>query len=112
MPNLETNQYGNLYYMSSVNFFWFGVNDNSRVSDADDMAAYIWHKKDGKRGDNIITLYLWKDFQNCGFLLKKYYRSLALIVDNCEGENENEKVLQFLMWLVELGFFPTIKVFF
>ena len=41
MPNLEASQYSDVYYMSLINLFLFGVKNNSRVSDVDDIAAYI-----------------------------------------------------------------------
>ena len=73
--------------MFLVNLFLFGVNNNSRVSGVDNMAAYIQHKKDSRRGAYNITLYFLKDFQDLGFSQEQDSRSLTLVANNCRGQS-------------------------
>ena len=32
--------------------------------------------------------------------------------DNCGGQNKNEMVVRFLMWVVEAGYFPLVQIIF
>lgn len=118
LPSFEGEQPGDTYYFSPLTLYLFGVTDNSRSYIGDDneghdfMQAYIWHKKDGDRGANNITSCLLNDYKRRGFFSKPNFGSLTVIADNCGGQNKNQDVLRFHLWLVEAGIFPSVKVVF
>ena len=76
------------------------------------MTSYIRHKKDRRSGANKIVSYFYRYFKDCCFLDCQHYGSLTLVTDNCGGQNKNQTVLHFLMWLVEVEFFPMMKFVF
>jgi len=104
-PDVEADQFGDAYYLSQINLFLFAINNNSRVNGVDNMNTYSWHKKEGKRGANNIVSCLLMDLRKRGYLTGKHYGSLTFVAGNCGGQNKNQTVLWFLMWLVEVGFF-------
>ena len=121
LPNFEGEQPGDTYYLSPITVCLFGSVDNSRAYNRnadrcigeDHMNAYIWHEQDGKRGMNNIASCLYKDYQRRGYFEGgKHEDSLTVIADNCAGQNKNEAVIRFHLWLVEAGVFPTVRVVF
>ena len=114
LPNMEAEQVGDTYYFTPLTVFVFGVNDDSRPDGtSDQMNAYIWTEGDGKRGANNIASCLLKDYRARGFLSDgKNEGSLNIIADNCGGQNKNEDVIRFHMWLVEASWFSEINIIF
>jgi hypothetical protein len=56
-----------------------------------------------------------KDYKKCGWLdttAGSNLGSLTIIADNCAGQNKNEDVIRFHMWLVEAGIFPLVRILF
>ena len=109
LPSVEGDQFGDAYYMTPVNLYLFGVNDNSRPDGHDHMNAYIWSEADGRRGANNIVSCLFKDFKKRGFFSSPNFGPLYMLADNCGGQNKNEDVFRFLMWLVEVHVFPSVS---
>ena len=89
----------------------FGVVNNITEDNCTTMNAYLWQEGEVDRGANNICSCLLQDFKNRGFL-KQHYGSLTIIADNCRGQNKNKHVVCFLMWMVEMVFFPKITLFF
>ena len=56
LPSVEGDQFGDAYYMTPVNLYLFGVNDNAIPDGNDHMNAYIWSKAAGRRGANNFFL--------------------------------------------------------
>ena len=71
----------------------------------------MWREQDGDRGANNICSCLWKYFGMRGWLRNNYV-DLSIVADNCGGQNKNRIVVRFLMWLVEMGIFPRIRLIF
>ena len=112
LPNLEGEQPGNTYYFSPLTAYLFGVVDNATDDGDDRMRCYTWLEGEADRGANNICSCLLKDFKSRGFLDQENYGSLTIIADNCGGQNKNKHVVRFLMWLVEMHYFPEINLFF
>eukprot|EP00957_Ditylum_brightwellii_P071640 5446113-Ditylum_brightwellii.AAC.1 len=108
LPNFAGNQPGDMYYLSPLTIYLFGVVDNSKHSrqDGHHMNAYVWSEYEADRGANNITSCLLYEFQLQGWLSQTNYGDLIIIANNCRGQNKNKHVVRFLMWLVEARFFP------
>ena len=111
LPNFEGKQPGDTYYFSPLTVLLFGIVDNATRDGYERMDAYVWREQDGDRGANNICSCLWKYFHMRGWL-KKNYSDLCIVADNCGGQNKNRIVVRFLMWLVEMGYFPRIRLIF
>ena len=113
LTNPSAEQPGDTYYFSPLTIFVFGVVDNSRIKEGrDTMKAYVWAEGEGKRGANNIASCLLKDYKARGFFEGPNDGSLTIIADNCGGQNKNEDVIRFHMWLVEAGYFPHVEIVF
>ena len=112
LPNFEGEQPGDTFYLSPLTIYLFGVVDNATEDGIDRMNAYVWPEYEGDRGANNICSCLLKDFKHRGWLNRQNYGDLTIIADNCGGQNKNKHVVRFLMWLVEMGFFPQVRLFF
>ena len=111
LPNFEGEQPGDTYYFSPLTVLLFGIVDNATEDGIERMDAYVWRENDGERGANNICSCLLKYFKMRGWLKKNYFE-LSIVADNCGGQNKNRIVLRFLMWLVEVGYFPKIRLIF
>ena len=67
LPSIEGDKFGDAYYMTSVNLYLFGVNDNTRPDGRNHMNAYIWSEVDVRQGTNNIVSCLFKDFKKRGY---------------------------------------------
>ena len=114
LPNFAAEQVGDTYYLTPLTIFVFGVNDDSRPDGTSDhMNAYIWSEGVGKRGANNIASCLLKDYRKRGYFDGGHNTgSLNIIADNCGGQNKNEDVIRFHVWIVEAGWFPEVNLIF
>jgi hypothetical protein len=100
-----------MYYFSPPTVLLFGVVDNAtdHLDNKDRMNTYIWQEFEGAQGVNNIALCLFLDLKRRGCLNVPQNSTLTYIADNCGGQNKNKTVVRFLMWLVEMKFFPSVK---
>eukprot|EP00957_Ditylum_brightwellii_P201439 15325650-Ditylum_brightwellii.AAC.1 len=115
LPNFKGEQPGDIYCMSPLMVYLFGVVDNGRENGYNLMNAYLWREQDGGRGANNICSCLLNDFRNRGWMERlncPHYGDLTIITDNCSGQNTNWHVVRLLMWLVEIGLFKRITLSF
>ena len=110
-PNFEGEQPGGTYYFSPLTVLLFGIVDNVTEDGFDRMDAYIWREQDGDRGANNICSCLYKYFKMRGWIQRNYGK-LSIVADHCGGQNKNRVVVRFLVWLVEMGYFPRIRLIF
>jgi len=101
LPHVVAEQVGDTYYFSPLTIFTFDAVDNSRLNGRDTMKAYIWHEGEAKRGANNIASCLLKDYKSRGFFAEAQEGEISVIADNRGGQNKNEEVLRFHLWLVE-----------
>ena len=77
------------------------------------MNTYIWSEGDAGRGANNIVSCLYWDLERRGiFSGEGKLGELALLCDNCAGQNKNRCVMKFAMWLVEAGFIRMVSLVF
>ena len=55
LPIIEGDKFGDAYYMTPFNLYFFGVNDNARPDGHDHTNSYIWSEADRMRGANNIV---------------------------------------------------------
>ena len=109
LPNLAGEQAGDTYYMTAKNLFNFGVVDNETGK----MNCYVWKEEDSKRGANNIVSCLHFEFKKRGVFEKKFKDGeLFICGDNCAGQNKNETMLRYLVWLCESGYFSRVQLSF
>eukprot|EP00956_Cyclotella_meneghiniana_P033706 scaffold98469_cov63-Cyclotella_meneghiniana.AAC.3 len=77
------------------------------------MHCHVYHEGVGNKGGNNVCSLLHKTLKSEG-LLRENDPGLELnvIYDNCSGQNKNNTVLRYLLWLVELGYFRRINLIF
>ena len=104
--SVEVDSFGDTYYMTPFNLYFFGVNDNARPDGHDHTNSYIWSEADRMRGANNIVSCFLKYFNKRGFFLIPNFGPLYILADNCGGQNKNKDMFRFLMWLVEVHTYP------
>eukprot|EP00978_Attheya_sp_CCMP212_P039672 scaffold208562_cov36-Attheya_sp.AAC.2 len=109
IPHFGDEQPGETYYYSPLSVYCFGTIDCSTTPEH--MHAFIYKEGQGKKGGNnvsslILCLLQEKD------LLRKGGNELAIVMDNCTGQNKNKMVLRLAPLLVELGFFKKVSFVF
>ena len=78
------------------------------------MNTYIWEEFVANRGADTIISCLYLDLVchvvigNTGRLLKH----LAVVAENCGGQNKNTEMLKFFTWLVETGWVENMTLLF
>ena len=119
LPNFLVEQPGDTYYLLALTIYLVGIVDNASFDETtgkfqEKMTAYVWKEGEADCGANNICLCLLKHFQKQGWLHHKInsHSELTIIADNCGGQNKNKHAVQFLMWLVEAGYFAKIELFF
>ena len=116
-PCLNQWQPGATYYMSPLTINNLGVvNQANLQSDGqvkDLMHCHVYHEGIGNKGGNNVCSLLHKTLDSEG-LLRENDPGLELnvIYDNCSGQNKNNTVLRYLLWLVELGYFRRVNFIF
>ena len=76
----------------------FGIVDCN--SDNNHLYAYIYSKKEGKKGANNVVSLIMKFFKESGYLDGNRRLKLTIMCDNCTGQKKN-CVLQLAPYLVE-----------
>ena len=94
-PSVKGDQFGDAYYMTPVNLYLFGVNDNARPDGHDHMNSYIWSEADVRQGDNKVVSCLFKYFKKRGFFSSPNFRPLYILADNCSGQNKTKRCSVF-----------------
>ena len=117
LPAFHKEQPGCAYYYSPLNIYNGGVVDQAFLDENGQITnllyAHVYHEGEGKKGaNNVVSLV------NKTLLLKNLLRAgdpgkeLNIIYDNCSGQNKNNNVLKFAIWLTEMGFFNEVNFVF
>jgi hypothetical protein len=116
-PCLNSWQPGASYYMSPLTINNLGVvNQANLQSDGqvkDLMHCHVYHEGVGSKGGNNVCSLLHKTLDSEG-LLRDDDPGLELnvVYDNCSGQNKNNTVLRYLLWIVEMGYFRRVNFIF
>ena len=84
----------------------FGIVDVNNENNH--LYAYIYSKKEGRRGGNDIVLLIMKFLKDQGYLDGNKQLMLTVVCNNCTGQNKNNKVLRLAPYLVEAGYFERV----
>ena len=100
VPTFNSEQPGEKYFYSPVNFHVFGVADAPHQPTKLTARAYM--EFDGKKRGNNVASFLWKQFKLDGLvpqvdpttqdIVDKYHvpaKEINLVFDNCGGQNKN-----------------------
>jgi hypothetical protein len=117
LPAFHKEQPGCAYYYSPLNIYNGGVVDQAFLDENGQITnllyAHVYHEGEGKKGANNVVSLVYKTL-----LLKNLLRAgdpgkeLNIIYDNCSGQNKNNTVLKFSIWLTEMGFFKQVNFVF
>ena len=113
-PCLSGDQMGNIYYMSPLLHYIFGVANPAK----DFMDAYIWEEGLANRGPDNIVSCVYLDLLRNGIVREDDpppstpLKHLALAADNCSGQNKNKTMIKFCAWLVESGWVKKVTLLF
>ena len=69
------------------------------------MTGFLYSEETGKKGADNVCSSLFKWLTDKGWLKNTCGGALYVIADNCTGQNKNQTVIRFLLWLVESGYF-------
>ena len=112
VPNMNSEQPGETYYMSPVNAYIFGVADVANKPTT--LTAHTFIEGDGVKGGNTVASLLWKELDALGLipardpvskkLLNKDHeaaKEINIVMDNCIGQNKNNMVIRLLYFMVQ-----------
>ena len=107
VPYFGSEQPGETYYYSPLNVFLLGIVD---VSNNDHLHAFTYTEGEGKKGGNNVASLIYKFLQSQGWVRDdEIGGNLSIFMDNCSGQNKNRMVLRLALYLVERGFFKTVR---
>ena len=97
VPSLSSDRCGNFYYMSPLTQCILELCNNVMRF----MNVYIWGEGTANHGaDNIVSCLYW-DLERLGIIGGEKMKRIAIIADNCSGQNKNCCFSKIFMWLVE-----------
>uniref|UniRef100_A0A8D8ZZE3 DUF7869 domain-containing protein n=1 Tax=Cacopsylla melanoneura TaxID=428564 RepID=A0A8D8ZZE3_9HEMI len=94
------------YYFRQLSVNNFGIHNLGENS----CTCYVYHEGITRKTPDDVCSFLNHYLLN--FVRDKTYKELHLFADNCAGQNKNHALVRFVMALVELKNFETVKVFF
>ena len=116
IPVMNEWQPGATYYYSPLSIYNLGVVDQANLqSDGEEakdlMYCPMYHKGVGNKGGNNVVSLIHKTLRVMGLLQENDPGlELNIVFDNCSGQNKNNTVLKYLLWLVEMRHFERVKV--
>jgi hypothetical protein len=77
------------------------------------MYCHVYHKGVGKKGGTNVASFIVKTLREMKLLQdNEVGGELNIIFDNCSGQNKNNTVLKFVMWLKEMRYFKRVSLVF
>jgi hypothetical protein len=117
MPVFNREQAGCTYYFSPLTVNNCGVVDHGHKypdgTVSEHMHAHVYTKDIGKKGSNNVVSLMDKTFTIQNILREdECGGELNVFFDNCTGQNKNNTVLKYMVWLVEMGYFKKVNFIF
>lgn len=117
MPVFNSQQAGCSYYYSPLTVNNCGVVDHAhRYPDgkvAEHMHAHVYTEDIGKKGSNNVVSLMDKTFRHDNLLREdECGGTLNVFFDNCTGQNKNNTVLKYAVWLAEMKYFKKVNFIF
>ncbi|XP_047134744.1 uncharacterized protein LOC124812316 [Hydra vulgaris] len=93
-----------LYYMRHLSVNIFSIHNIKEEK----SHVYIYHEGQGRKGSNEVATFL-NDYL---ISVPSKYNTLRLFCDNCSGQNKNQTLSRFCLYLTDSGRFDKVKQFF
>ena len=108
LPSLKIEHPGPTYYLSPANISGLVIHDASNNI----CSVYTWAEFEGKKGVYNIASFRLCCFNYKGWYSQSYGKNnkmpeIAILVDNCGGQNNNNVTIRFLYMIKEGEFFGT-----
>ena len=88
----------------------FGIVDYN--SNNNHLYAYIYSKKEGRKGGNNVSLLIMKYLKDRNYLDGTTQLKLTIVCDNCTGQNKNNTMIRLAPYLVKAGHFQKMSFVF
>jgi hypothetical protein len=117
VPTFNKEQPGCAYYFSPLNVYNLGKVNQAHVGQdgqpKNHLYAHVYDEGVGKKGENNVVSLIHKTLEGMGILKDDVIGGeLNIIYDNCTGQNKNNTVLKYLVWLTEMGYFKQVNFIF
>ena len=76
------------------------------------LYAYIYSKKEGRKGGNNVALLIMKHLKDQNYLDGNTQLKLTIVCNNCTGQNKTNIVIQLASYLVKAGHFQEVSFVF
>ena len=113
LPRFKGEQPGSIYYLSLANIYGLGIHDTSN------NICYFnnYTEFERKKEMNNIVSWLLRWINAMGCYYKSYGKNnkmtkIAIIVDNCGGQNKNNVMIYFINMINEGGLYVTANLYF
>lgn len=93
-----------LYYLRQLSVNVFSVHDIKNNKNK----IYLYHEGLGRKGPNEVCSFLNEYLSN----VPSTYKKLRLFCDNCSGQNKNQSLSRFCLFLTDSGRFEKVEQFF
>jgi hypothetical protein len=93
-----------LYYLRQLSVNVFGINNIKENK----TEVYLYHEGIGKKGPNEVCSFLYDYLQT----VSETYTELRIFCDNCSGQNKNQILSRFCMFLADSGRFQKVTQYF
>ena len=108
LPRFKGEQTRPTYYLLTDNIYGLGIHDASNNI----CSVYNWTEFEGKKSINNIVSCILCCINAKGYYSQSYGKNhrmpeIAILVDNCSGQNKNNLLIRFLNMIKEGGFFGT-----
>jgi hypothetical protein len=111
LPHYGGEQTGEINYFSDVTINLFGIVDLSLAPNK--LTCYAYREFTAKKRSNNVASLLMKDLFDKLWLWKGTPgKKLTIAMDNCGGQNKNNVVLRFALYLVGMRYFLTVEFVF
>jgi hypothetical protein len=111
LPNLCNEQAGCAYYYSPLTLFIFGI--VFIMASGYHLYAHVYSEDKGKKGGNNVVSMLHAQLKQLNLLREdETGGELTIIADNCGGQNKNNFLLRYIVYLVERKFYKKVRVLF
>ena len=118
MPCFGGNQPGDTYYFTPLSVYNLGVVNCAHLYEGepdpkDCMHCHVYNEGVASKGANNVASLILKTLSDANIIQKNNKGGeLNIVFDNCSGQNKNNTVLRLIPYLVEMGYFKTVRFVF
>lgn len=93
-----------LYYMRQLSVNVFSIHDIKNST----SKVYVYHEGQARKGPNEVCTFLDMFLSS----IPQHYKKLRLFCDNCSGQNKNQSLSRYCLYLTDSGRFEKVEQFF